>query len=664
MLTLLSVSMIRMRKPLHQTVEKWARKYFPYSEFRGHQLEAIGFIFNVFTRGRIGLLSSPCGTGKSVSVLTAYLMAREIEEVGKLFILTRTRNELEIYARELKTIAEKTGAVLRATLMVSRQEMCPLARGRMDVGRMDYRSFLTYCSRLKKNASGSLCTFYTEVFRDWRPSRKAMVFLEETGVKRVLTPEEVYEEASSRGMCPYELTRLAAAESDVIIGNYNHFLIDEARRSIFARGRMQMSSVNIVFDEAHSLPSAASGLLSDEVSTRTLLRAWKEAVEYGFEEKRFIRLFKAFMDRLGRNALKQVGVGENHVLEGEEASLFKALSLPGGKVLEILQKMMDESERIVSMKMDSGKPPVSHLGRIAEFVQKWVSEDSEDTVRYARVEKDAGGRRIVRIGICSLDVSRATRSLNRVRSAVLMSGTLWDFNYYKDVLGLDEHRVVTLSLPSPFKRENRLILVDRAVTTKYELREEMVGRIAERLERIIESVNGRVAVYFPSYELMERVSARIMISRPIIREDLKTRVRDVLRFLKDNDNCVAVGVARGKISEGVDLTSEGSSLLSAVVIVGLPYPKRSEMHEALLKYYEKKFGEKAFEYASTTPCIVALAQMAGRLIRSQQDRGVIVIMDSRIYGRLRDKLPPDWREDMQSHLRIENLAREISGFLS
>lgn len=655
---------MRMQKPLHQTVEKWARKYFPYSEFREHQLEAIEFIFRVLTTGRIGLLSSPCGTGKSVSVLTAYLMAREVEEVGKLFILTRTRNELEIYARELRMIAEKTGAILRATLMVSRQEMCPLARGRLEVGRMDYRSFLTYCSRLKKKASGSSCAFYAKVFRDWRPSMEATVFLQEAGVKRVLMPDELYDEASSRGMCPYELIRLAAAESDVIIGNYNHFLIDEARRSIFARGRMQMSSVNIVFDEAHSLPSVASGLLSDEVSTRTVSRAWKEAVEYGFEEKSFIRLFKTFMERLGRKAVKQVGIGENHVLEGDEASLLSALSLPGGKVLETLRKMLEESERIVSVKMDCGKPPVSLLGRIAEFVQKWVSEDSEDTVRYVRVEKDAGGRRIVRLGVCSLDVSRATRSLNRVRSAVLMSGTLWDFDYYKDVLGLDEHRVATLSLPSPFKRENKRILVDKAVTTKYELREGMIGRIAERLQRIVESVDGRVAVYFPSYELMEKVSERIVISRPIMMEDLKTKVRDVLRFLRENGKCVAVGVARGKISEGVDLTSEGSSLLSAVVIVGLPYPKRSEMQEALLKYYEKKFGEKAFEYAGTTPCIVALAQMAGRLIRSQQDRGVIVIMDSRVYGRVRDKLPPDWREDMRAHLKIENLAREISSFLS
>ncbi|MEM2276932.1 MAG: helicase C-terminal domain-containing protein, partial [Thermoproteota archaeon] len=134
------------------------------------------------------------------------------------------------------------------------------------------------------------------------------------------------------------------------------------------------------------------------------------------------------------------------------------------------------------------------------------------------------------------------------------------------------------------------------------------------------------------------------------------------KFLIENNKCITLGVARGKISEGVDLTSEGASLLSAVVIVGLPYPKRNEMHEALLKYYEKKFGEKAFEYASTAPCIVALAQMAGRLIRSQEDRGVIIIMDSRVYGRIRKKLPQDWQEDMEAYLKIENLVRDANRF--
>ncbi|MEM2570766.1 MAG: ATP-dependent DNA helicase [Thermoproteota archaeon] len=650
-----------MNSCLHRTIENWARKYFPYPEFRMYQLKAIEFIFKVFTNGNIGLLSSPCGTGKSVSVLTAYLMAREVEDIGKLFILTRTRNELEIYAREIQALAERSKAFLRATLMISRQEMCPIVREKREIGKMDYRSFLTYCSRLKKGLKESSCPYYTRVFRDWMPSRDALAFLEEMSAKCVLMPDELYEAASSNNMCPYELTRLAAAESDIIVGNYNHFLIEEARKSIFSRGRMQMDSVNIVFDEAHSLPSAAMGLLSDEVSTRTVLRAKKEAFKYEVDDKGFLKALKRYMEEMGKNAVRLVGLGENHVLNQDESSI-KNIKLPEEEVFEILEDISEESDRIISLKMESGKPPVSYLARVVDFVERWISDNYDDTVKYVRVEEDRG-KRVIRLGISSMDASKTTRSLNRVRSALLMSGTLWDFDYYRDILGLDEQRIATLSLPSPFKRENRLIMVDKSVTTKYELREEMVDKISKRLNSIIESINGRVAIYFPSYELMEKVYTKLKTNTPLIKEDAKTKIREVLRFLIENEKCIALGVARGKISEGVDLTSEGLSLLSAVIIVGLPYPKRNEMHEYLLKYYERKFGERAFEYASTTPCVVALAQMAGRLIRSQNDRGVIIIMDSRICGKIREKLPQDWREDMKVYLKIENLVKDMEAFL-
>lgn len=646
---------------MQRLVERWARKYFPYIEFRRHQLEAIEFAFKVFMTGKIGLLSSPCGTGKSISVLTAYLMAREVEDIGKLFILTRTRNELEIYARELQTISSKSPTRLRATMLISRQEMCPIARERQEIGSMDYRSFLAYCSRRKKS-SGLPCPYYSRTFMDWRPSKEALMILEEIGIKSVLMPDEFYDEAYSHDMCPYELMRIAVADSDVIVGNYNHFLIEEARRSIFARGRMQMGSVNVVLDEAHSLPSVAAGLLSDEISTRTISIARKEVHKYRVKDGGLVKMFQGFVERLGEEARRLVGLGENHVLREEEHSITKNVHLTREDLNEILEKVLDEVDKILSLKMEADKPPISHLGRVAEFIQRWNSEDLEDTVRYVRIEEH-NAKKIVRLGISSMDVSRITQVLNRVRSALLMSGTLWDFEYYRDVLGLDGFRLATLSLPSPFKRENRLILVDKGVTTKYELREGMLDRITERLNWIIESVDGRIAVYFPSYELMEKVLAKLKIDIPLMKEDAKTKVRDVLRFLGKNDRCVAMGVARGKISEGVDLTSEGSSLLSAIIVVGLPYPKRDEMHEALLKYYERRFKEKAFEYASTVPCVVALAQMAGRLIRSQGDMGAIVIMDSRIYGRIREKLPLDWKEDMRSYLKIENLARDIRSFL-
>ena len=136
----------------------------------------------------------------------------------------------------------------------------------------------------------------------------------------------------------------------------------------------------------------------------------------------------------------------------------------------------------------------------------------------------------------------------------------------------------------------------------------------------------------------------------------------LFRFLKNHERCVVFGVARGKISEGVDMSIGGRSMLSAVIIVGLPYPKRTELQEALYKYFREKFGDKAIEYANDIPCLNALAQSAGRLLRSPEDKGIIVIMDERAVGKFKRKLPEEWRNEMKSHIEIEKILSRIENF--
>ncbi|MEM3536308.1 MAG: helicase C-terminal domain-containing protein, partial [Candidatus Bathyarchaeia archaeon] len=231
--------------------------------------------------------------------------------------------------------------------------------------------------------------------------------------------------------------------------------------------------------------------------------------------------------------------------------------------------------------------------------------------------------------------------------------------------GIERKRCETLELPSPFPPENRLILVDKAVTTKFEQRNaQQWKRIAEHLKLIIEEVKGRIAVYSPSYEIMREIVKNAELRLPLIVEEKSTKILDVLDFLRNNEHCVVFGVARGKISEGVDMTNEGKSMLSAVVIVGLPYPKRTELQDALYDYFREKFGEKAVEYANDIPCLNALAQSAGRLLRSPEDRGIIVIMDGRAAGIFREKLPREWRAEMKPHLRIEKILHRIGEFTS
>ena len=643
------------------------REFFPYANFRPFQLNAIKFAFDVIKNGKIGLLSSPCGTGKSISVLTAYSMAKQLDNsVGRLLALTRTRNQLEIYCRELKSLKEHRNVSLVASVFKSKKEMCPHAKEDSKLREISYRDFLYYCKGLKEGTFGKTCKYYDRAYSGWKPSWSAYTVINKIKGIGPLLPDEVYEICRDQQICPYEATKILARYADIIIGNYNYILIDSIRGSILGRAGWRTKDMNCVFDEAHSLPYYAAGIFSDELSSASVRRALKEIRTFSLDDFGFLDALHEVMVELGKHLYKEYGANIEHIIGRDAAieTLSKNLKVDVDKMLEIISELSDKGELIRQKRAETGKSPVSYLSRCADFLSDWVSLTGSSYVRYVKVEIDKNERKSVRIGIRCLDPALAASVINELRSAILMSGTLWHTNYYIDVLGIERKRCETMDLPSPFPQENRLIVVDKAVTTKFEKRNERQWRqIAEHLSQIIKQISGRIAVYSPSYEVMREIAKNAMFDSPLVVEGRGTKILDVLQFLKNNERCVVFGVARGKISEGVDMTNEGRSMLSAVIVVGLPYPKRTELQTALYKYFKEKFGNKAIEYANDIPCLNALAQSAGRLLRSPEDRGVIVIMDNRAAGRFKQKLPNEWRNEMKPHLKIEEILNRIENFM-
>ncbi len=642
-------------------------KYFPYEEFRPGQREAVEFIYKVFTERRVGLLDAPCGIGKSIAVMTAFLTAREKGFSGTLMVLTRTRNEAEIYCRELKAVKEHSGVGFAAAIFKSKKEMCPLLEEDPRLREVGYRDFIAYCRGLKKGDFGRICPYYASTMETgWRPTRRALKFVKELAEVGPLMPEEVYEYSRGDGFCPYEVTRLIARFSVVIIGNYNYALVDSIRRSILGLAGLKTSSVDVVFDEAHALPRYASELLSDELSTRSLSIAISEAEKYNVKGVRLLEAARRVVERYGRRA-EEKGFDEEMVVDGWEVvnELCGEAGLKNPSALEEeLVELLEEGERIRAEKVDAGHAPTSYVSRAAGFFLDWMALRGEAYVNYAKAVKTSKGEVYWRLGIRCLDPSLPAGIIGKFRSALLMSGTLWNFDYYVDVLKLPKTRVITLSIPSPFPRGNRIILADVAVTTKYEMRsEEEWRKIAEHLEVLLRGIDGRLAVYFPSYDVMEEVLKRLHAGIEVLAESEATRVAEVLEFLRRRKRGALMGVAGGKLSEGVDLTMEGRSMLSAVIIVGLPYPKRTELQERLQRFFEGRFEGRGFSYAYEAPCIVNLAQTAGRLLRSPEDRGAIVIMDSRIRGRILEKLPRDWREDLQPYSDPKRIVEAIRSFM-
>jgi len=648
--------------------QRLVKEIFPYPSFCPFQLNAIKFSFEVIRNGKIGLLSSPCGTGKSISVLTAFFLARELNHsLGRLLALTRTKSQLEIYSRELKNIKEHCNVGFTTSIFKSKKEMCPYAIKDAKLRDISYRDFLYHCKSLKEGTFGKTCQFYERTYSGWKPSWHAYNVVNKIKEAGPLLPDEVYEICRNKELCPYEITKILARYADIIVGNYNYILVDSVRGAILGKAGIKVKDINCIFDEAHSLPYYAAGIFSDELSSTSVRRALKEVETFGLDDFGFLDALYDIMVELGKNVYREYGLDVEHVIGRDYVvnALLKKLRTNPDKLLEITSELLDKGEFIRLKRAETGKSPVSYLFRCASFLSDWISLTGSSYAQYMKIEIERDKKRNIRLGIRCLDPALASSVINKLRSTILMSGTLWHADYYMDVLGIERSRCKALELPSPFPSESRLIAVDKSVTTKFEKRgERQWKRIAEHLTQIIGQVSGRVAVYFPSYEVMQEVVKTAKFDLPLVVEERGTRILDVLHFLRNNEQCVVFGVARGKISEGVDMSTEGRSMLSAVIIVGLPYPKRTELQVALYRYFREKFGNKAIEYANDIPCLNALAQSAGRLLRSPEDKGIIVIMDGRAAGKFKRKLPQEWRNEMKPHMRIEKILNRIDNFYS
>jgi DNA excision repair protein ERCC-2 len=272
---------------------------------------------------------------------------------------------------------------------------------------------------------------------------------------------------------------------------------------------------------------------------------------------------------------------------------------------------------------------------------------------------------VERIKIFCLDASRFLgRLLDESAGAVAMSATLEPFEFYRDLLGFDQHRTDELHVRSPFPAENRLVLAIEDVDTTYRHRTHHYDRIASWISRL--AAPGRnVLTLFPSYRFLSAVAERLPpVSHSLLVQEpgaSDATQRDFLTALSNGDSHLVMAVLGGIFAEGVDYPGD---MLSQVIVVSPGLPQFNTERELLKAYYQEYYGH-GFGYAYLIPGLTRVVQAAGRIFRSDDDRGVIVLMCRRFqdprYARL---LPDEWTdEDPTTMLRQdpERAVREFFG---
>jgi DNA excision repair protein ERCC-2 len=251
-------------------------------------------------------------------------------------------------------------------------------------------------------------------------------------------------------------------------------------------------------------------------------------------------------------------------------------------------------------------------------------------------------------------------------NVVAFSATLKPFEFYSKLSGLDGEKLSTAEFQSPFAKENRKLVIIPQVSTKYSERERNYPKVAEAIRRIIEVRPGNYFAFFPSFEFLERALDQFIPPSgfSIRRQERSMRVNEIDEIIdhlkSQSEPTIVFAVQGGVFSEGVDYP--GDTVIGAFVI-GPPLPSFNLEREEMRKYYDEFYGA-GFDYAYSYPAMAKAIQSAGRVIRSETDRGIIILMDNRFiqpsYAR---SMPTDWFKNSPQELVVSSsLLKEISEF--
>ena len=252
--------------------------------------------------------------------------------------------------------------------------------------------------------------------------------------------------------------------------------------------------------------------------------------------------------------------------------------------------------------------------------------------------------------------------LEQGNSTIFFSATLLPIQYYKSLLSVDQDDYAVYA-ESTFPAENRRVLLTDGVSTKYTSRgEEMYSRIAQYIGKTLDSREGNYMAFFPSYRLMEAVYEKFLElgkkSEVLLQSqymDEEEREEFLKKFEKEQDGTlVAFCVMGGIFSEGIDLTQDR---LIGAMIVGTGIPQVCNEREILKQY----FGAEGFDYAYLYPGMNKVLQSAGRVIRTEKDKGVILLMDERFQSpHYRRMFPREWSDCRRC--TMENVTELLTEF--
>ena len=578
---------------------------FPFPSFREGQRELAESVFRIVKHEKILFARAPTGTGKTMATLYPALKALGLGHTDTLFYLTAKTPGKAIACDAVRQMGGK-GLRLKSVVLTSKQQICFESDGVCDMDNCPY-------------ARG----YYYKII-------KAM---EELPNHDIFDRDTIENIAEKYAICPFELSLDLSLEADLIICDFNYAFDPR----VYLRRFFDQTQYAYTFlvDEAHNLPDRLRSMYSAPYSMarvkeiRDLISQSIPALETPTAE-----ILSGF-----RQLLKEIPPDEDFISLDQVPDFF---SLPMENFCEKADAWMERHddhphrETLLDFYFETTTflNILDYFDRRYEFFLQLDGEGDLDVYLFC---KDPS---LIFSGL-----------IKRSRSAVFFSATFFPRSYYQTILFGEAILPYGIELASPFPRENLGLFIHRGIETTYRHRHNYYKKIAEAIGETIRARAGNYLAFFPSYRYLGDVldqfqtlnqadqwmdSKNILVQEPGMDEGQRSQF---LKKFTPHGRCVGFCVLGGIFGEGIDFAE---NCLKGAIIVGVGLPQICPEQESIREYFDED-SNSGFFHAYRMPGFNRVLQAAGRVIRRESDKGVVVLLDRRFSQKgLRQLFPPEW----------------------
>lgn len=571
---------------------------FPFA-YREGQKDLAAAVYRTIYHKKKLFIQAPTGVGKTISTVFPSVKAVGEGLGEKIFYLT-AKTITRTVAAEAFALLQGMGLRFKVITLTAKEKICPLEKTECNPDSCPYAK--GHYDRVN-DAVFDMVTTGTDYSRD-----------------------AILEQSEKWQVCPFELSLDVSIWMDGVICDYNYVFDPRAHLKRFFGDGVKGSYLFLI-DEAHNLVERGREMFSASLVKETFLEVKRAVKEHS-------RKLERLLEQCNRQMLAWKRECENYVLMEDAGHFVMALMNLSGAMEEYLEDAPqgEVREKVLELYFE-----------VRAFLDIYDRLD-ENYVIYTELER--GGQFKVKL-FCVNPSKNLQECLNKGNSTIFFSATLLPIDYYTSLLSQvpDDYRIYA---KSPFDQENKLLLIGRDVSSRYTRRgEEEYRKIAEYIRKTVEQKKGNYMVFFPSYRMLEDVAEyfeeenggiRVVKQETGMSEEERELFLD--SFAKEHEEGLAGFCVMGGIfGEGIDLKHDR---LIGAILVGTGLPQICNEREILKNYYHER-NQDGFAYAYQYPGMNKVLQSAGRVIRTQEDRGIILLLDERFLQRQYQQMfPREW----------------------